>query len=240
MKALITGGSSDISRAIIKDLSKSYDCFYTASSMTSLEKNKDFFKSEDINTEGFIFDFSSPVLDKNDFDVLILCAASKQKKINSIVDLDINEVKSYISENVNSNVLLIQKCLEHMVKNEFGRIIFISSISTEIGTSGYAPYIISKSAIEGLIRNIAVDFSDKNITANTLRLGPFKTSRTKAFWKRDFYQDHMRKLILQNKMGEPSMVNSFINSLIAKDSFVNGQSINISGGLPLIDFKRFK
>ena len=122
-----------------------------------------------------------------------------------------------------------------MKENQFGRILFISSVAATNGTSQYGLYSMGKSAIEGLITNIAVDYGKYNITANTIRPGIIKTQRTKRFWERSYYEKRMSRGIPMGKLGEPEQVASACLPFLDKESYITGTSLNVSGGLPLIN-----
>ena len=61
------------------------------------------------------------------------------------------------------NVWLLRRVLPSMVEARWGRIVFISSVSTVNGTGRYGAYVLCKSALEGLVRNLAVDYGEFNV-----------------------------------------------------------------------------
>ena len=236
MKLLVTGGSSDLAKAIIAHRSQIGDeCYFTASSPESLKKTQDFYDENKISAKGLIYNFSDKKIEKTEFDGVVLNAAAKMKVNKKVTELSFEEIQEYVSSEVFGNLSLLQQILPQMEKNEFGRIVFISSLSTVIGTSNYPSYIMAKSSLEGLIRNIAVDYAKHNILANSLRLGVFKTSRLRALWKRDFYQKAMSDLIVQGRMGEAQDLIGPINMLLAKDLYTTGTLIDLAGGLPMVN-----
>ena len=58
-----------------------------------------------------------------------------------------------------------------MVRNKFGRIISLSSVSGIIGNTGQANYAASKAGLIGFSKTIAREFAKKNITVNCLAPG---------------------------------------------------------------------
>ena len=198
MRILLTGGSSDIGREFaIHRFNEGDEVFLTASNNKSLQSNKDYFKKKNISINHILFNFSSPeestesiqdIFNSGGLDALILNAWSRNNILKRFHNENFLETKEYLEKNLFGNMWLIHTVLPHMVENKFGRIIFISSISTEIGTGRYAKYIIGKSALEGLVKNLAVDYGKYNILSNTIKLGLFKTSRTENFWKDETYQ----------------------------------------------------
>lgn len=231
-KVLITGGSSDIAFEMISNLAKEYEVTYTCSTSMSLESCAERYNA--LNVKGIVYNFASNEA-PSDYDILILNACSKDKHLKTLDELKTDKQLAYISENLKGNLNIIKASLNHMNSNQFGRIVLISSLSTQMGTSKYSSYIMLKAALEGLIKNIAVDYASSNIIANTLRLGIFKTSRNKMIWKREAYQKKASEHILQAKMGEPASVILPLRSLIDDNAYLTGQEINIAGGLPLLN-----
>lgn len=223
MRILITGGNSDITKALIHE--RSNDTIYTTHTSTST------------NTKSILFNLSEATkyteyLPDN-IDVLILNAASYVPPRRRLHEFKIEKIVSEINMNILGNITLLHHYLPKMIEKNFGRIIFISSVSTQTGTSKYPLYIAAKSALEGLIKNIVVDYSKNGITANTLQLGAFKTSRTKPHWEKDGYESKINKIIPSGRMGIPNDILPIIDCII-KSSYLNGAQILVSGGLPLM------
>ena len=236
MRVLVSGGSSDIARAIIKHRSSLGDeCFYTYSRTKTKETNERFYAENKITAKGLLYNFVDKELDSEEFDCLVLNAASKMPRNKILTELSEKEIEDYITHEIMGNISLVKKILPYMVKKNFGRIIFVSSLSTQIATSKYFSYIAVKSALEAMIKNIAVDYSKHNIHANILRLGLFKTSRLRMLWKRESYQEMVRKLVMQGRMGEPKDILPALDMMLAKDIYMNGSAIDLAGGLPLIN-----
>ena len=210
-RLLITGGSSDIAYEIIKELDKEYNITYTCSNEQSLVKMQK--RYTDTSAKGIIYKFGDDFSEK--FDIIILNACSKVKELKTFHELNTVKEMEYLSSNILGNMQVIKASLPYMISENFGRIILISSLSTQTATSKYSSYIMLKSALEGLISNIAVDYSQYNILSNTLRLGIFKTSRNRMIWKRQKYQEKINQQILLNRMGRPADVIAPIKLLIA-------------------------
>jgi 3-oxoacyl-[acyl-carrier protein] reductase len=140
----------------------------------------------------------------------------------------------YISSNIHGTLWLIHHLLPALIARNYGRLILISSVSTQTGTSLYSMYCTAKAALEGLFLNLAVDYGMYNILANIVRAGLFKTSRTKLFWQNSDYQEKMAKIIPQGTMGEPEQLAESLTPLLSPSSYMNGSIMTVSGGLPMI------
>jgi 3-oxoacyl-[acyl-carrier protein] reductase len=76
---------------------------------------------------------------------------------------------------MNINVLFILKTLSFLLKhkkiNEYAKLVIISSIWEELTRENKLSYTISKSALSGLVKNVAFDLSSKNILINNILPG---------------------------------------------------------------------
>ena len=190
MKVFITGGSSEIAQGIIKRLfSKGHDILTTSSSKENMSEVENVYKKLNIPVRVIHHNLSESSLTTelseyllNECEVLILNAASKVEKLKLFHHMKSEELSKSIDGDILGNCLLIQKSLEGMVDRKFGRIIFISSTASNMGTSRYGLYCLTKNAIEGLINNLSIDYGKHNILSNTISPGLMQTERTKRFW----------------------------------------------------------
>ncbi|MDP1602881.1 MAG: SDR family oxidoreductase [Legionella sp.] len=243
MNILITGGSSDIARAIAKRrLNLGDKIIITCSSEERLQKTLADYQEKNLDVTGFVYNFSNPegsidaitALLKEPVDALILNAFTRVTRFRKLHESRYETTHDYIMQNVQGNLWLLHRLLPGMLANNFGRLIFISSISAITGTSRYGAYCAAKAAIEGLFLNLAVDYSADNILANIVRLGTFKTDRTRLFWKNAQYQEKIAQITPQGAMGEPDQAAEALDPLLSPTSFMTGSVITVSGGLPLV------
>ena len=76
-------------------------------------------------------------------------------------DQDFSEV---LDTNLTGAFRTAKQALRGMMKNRWGRIIFVSSLSGRIGQVGQSSYAASKSALLGLSRSLAKEYASRNIT----------------------------------------------------------------------------
>lgn len=245
MRILITGGSSDIASAIVEDRVKKGDTVvFTASTAESLERTLSQYAALGPSVAGFVFDFACPEESlealtpflNDGIDALILNAFERVPTLRKFHEIETTVASSYVGRQIDGNFWLLHAVLKCMTERKFGRLILISSVSAAIGTSNYGVYCAAKAALEGLFLNLAVDYGAEDILSNVLRLGVFRTRRTRVFWRQPEYVDKINRLIPQGKMGSPSQVCELIGPLLSRTSYVNGATIAVSGGLPLTPF----
>ena len=78
-----------------------------------------------------------------------------------------------------STTVAARTAAKSMVRNRFGRIISISSVSGVIGNAGQTNYSASKAGLIGMTKTIARELAKKNITANCVAPGFIETEMTK-------------------------------------------------------------
>jgi len=128
---------------------------------------------------------------------------------------------------------LTQKLLPLM--NDGGRIINLSSGLTRFAMPGSAPYAAMKGAIEVLTRYFAKEFAARGITANTVAPGAIATDFSGGM-VRDNPEVNKRvaEFTALGRVGVPDDIGPMIASLLAEENrWVNGQRIEVSGGMML-------
>lgn len=238
MKLLITGGSSDIAFETAKRRAAMGDeITITASSEESLAKTLAEYKAGDVNAKGLVYNLEAPAEPAGgfgSFDGLILNAASRTVKLRKFADWSEKDGTEYLRTNIDGNLWLLRHLIPGMCDRKFGRVIFISSLSAVQGTSRFGYYCAAKSALEGLFLNLAVDYGEDNVFFNIVRPGVIATDRTKRFWKRGHYLEKMKEIVPTGALGEPSQVAEVMDPLLSKTSYMNGSTVTVSGGLPLM------
>ena len=186
MRILITGGHSSIAQAIAADrAARGDEVCLTASSRASCKNLAAKCRDRRIEATCAVFDLAHPRRTGrrlDDFlraaDALILVAATPVRTLNRFHAIPAEETDASIDADIKGNLHLLRRVLPGMLERSFGRIVFVSSVSVAMGTPHYGTYCLTKSALEGLILNLAVDYGDHNVLSNVVRLGVFKTSRT--------------------------------------------------------------
>ena len=123
----------------------------------------------------------------------------------------------------------------YMVKNNYGRIINISSTSA-LGNRGQANYATAKAGLQGFTKTLAIELGKFGVTVNAVAPGFIETDMTKATAERlgisfeEFVQDGVRKIPV-GRTGKPEDVaNTVAFFADERSSFVNGQVIYVAGG----------
>ena len=223
---LFFGASSGIGQKLINLLNKKYKviCFYNKNKIKvkkGIELKKiDFLKQNEINKISTIKNLQNHNI------VILNFATIKIDKLSFHVKE--NEFNDTMQVNVNAFLKIINKIIPYMMKNNWGRIINISSTGGIAGDKGTILYSMSKNAAQSMMRVMSKEYGKFNITFNTLKLGNFNYGLFKKL-KKD-YQKKLLAKVPSNKTGDIKNISNAIDFLIKSD-YVNGSSINIDGGL---------
>lgn len=140
------------------------------------------------------------------------------------------EWDNVIETNLTGTFNLSKVFIKNMIKNKFGRIINISSISGLMGNPGQVNYSSSKAALTGFTKSLAKEVGSRNITVNSVAPGYIQTDMT------SFLEDEIRMNIIKNiplgRIGKVDDVSELVMFLASDEaSYITGQTISVDGGL---------
>ena len=140
------------------------------------------------------------------------------------------EWDNVIETNLTGTFNLSKVFIKNMIKNKFGRIINITSISGLMGNPGQVNYSSSKAALTGFTKSLAKEVGSRNITVNSVAPGYIETDMT------SFLEDETRMNIIKNiplgRIGKVDDVSKLVMFLASDEaSYITGQIISVDGGL---------
>lgn len=124
---------------------------------------------------------------------------------------------------------------EWMVKNQYGRMINLSSVSA-LGSRGQANYAAAKAGIQGFTKTLAIELGKFNITVNAIAPGFIVTDMTKSVAERmsiSFEELKEAKInhIPVGRAGTPKdIAHAVVFFASPESSFVSGQILYVAGG----------
>ncbi|MGY2202698.1 3-oxoacyl-ACP reductase family protein [Pseudomonas gingeri] len=129
--------------------------------------------------------------------------------------------------NVRAAFVAAQCAARHMAEGD--RIILMGSVVAErSGFPGSSVYSMSKSALVGLTRGIALDLAPRGITVNLVQPGPTATDMNPADGP---HHEAVRNLVPLKRMGSGEEIADMVAYLASPGaSFVTGTSLSVDGG----------
>jgi NAD(P)-dependent dehydrogenase (short-subunit alcohol dehydrogenase family) len=198
--------------------------------MVKFDSERVLFVCGDVSDGNVVSQFISQTINKfGVIDVLVNNAGMRFRK--EFLDIGNDELDQVLNVNLKSVVSLCQKVLPHMVKNNGGKIINMSSIAGTLGFSDLSGYVMSKAAIIGLTKSLAVEFAGKNIQINTLAPGFCKTSYFEKFQENTELYDFTLSRIPMNRWGSSKEVADVCVFLASNMSnYMTGEVLKVDGG----------
>jgi gluconate 5-dehydrogenase len=149
-----------------------------------------------------------------------------------LVEVEEQDWDQVLDVNLKGIFLVGQAVAKQMIKQEYGRIINISSVLGTVGMSFQTSYAASKGGINQLTKVWAEELAAHNITVNAIGPGYIKTPMTED-WLSD--PDRFRNIInntMLKRVGELSDIAGPIVFLASDAStYITGQILNVDGGL---------
>ena len=237
--ALVTGGSRGIGKAISLSLGKSFNVVvgYSSSKDSAKEVVKDIVKSGGTATAIQVDVKSSESIEnafvtiEEEFDgVDVLVNNAGITKDNILPRLKEDDWNDVIDTNLSGSFKTSQRAIKHMMKNKWGRIVFISSIVGMMGNQGQANYAASKAGLIGLSKSIAKEMGSRNITSNVIAPGYVDTDMT-AFLTDEQKNNIIEQLSIK-RIGKPEDIANIVSFLTSDESeYITGQVISVDGGI---------
>ena len=226
---IVTGASGGLGSIVVEKLSKFDRVIAVYNSSKPIEKNYNNIKwiKSDLRSISGVEKVIREVSKYNNKKISFLNMSTK--KIDSLlVSHDLNLWDESISINLSSPFYFAKLLIPLMIKNKWGRFMFVTSTGGMRGDIGTVSYSASKTGLLGLSRVISKEYSKFNITSNIISLCTFDTGLFHNL------SEKKRKKILETIPSKRTgNIDNVVNvvDFIVKSDYVNGSIINIDGGM---------
>ena len=234
--AIVTGGAQGFGLAIAK---KFLDCgaevIVWDIDKSALKRTQESIKNEKFTTQ--IVDITNfnevtknieLITNKKNIDIFINNAGITGLNAG-VWDYPVEEWQKVINVNLNAVFYCCKAVVPHMIKNNYGRIVNIASISGKEGNANASAYSSSKAGVIGLTKSLGKELADKNIAVNVVTPAGAKTRILDQMTKE--HVNFMLSKVPRNRFLEVDELASLVAWLSSEEnSFSTGAVFDISGG----------
>lgn len=247
-RAIVTGGTRGIGRAIVRELAARSCCGVLFSDVAFIYNSCDECADEiqkevgSLDTKIFAFkaDASSfeaaqatideAIKDLGGVDILVNNAGITRD--NLLLRMSEKEFDDVISINLKSVFNYTKAVLKPMIQQKYGRIINIASVVGITGNAGQANYAASKAGVIGFTKSIAREVASRGITVNAVAPGFIETDMTAKLNEKQ--REALQNTIPMQRLGTPEDVARVVGFLSSDEAaYLTGQVIAVDGGMTM-------
>jgi len=247
-RAIVTGGTRGIGRAIVKELAAKSCCGVLFSDVAfiynSCDECAEEIKQEISDSGTQIYAFKANVSDYEQTEETVKAAIEKLGGIDILINnagitrdnlllrMSENDFDDVINANLKSVFNYTKAVLRPMIKQRYGRIINIASVVGLIGNAGQSNYVASKAGVIGFTKAMARELASRNITVNAVAPGFIQTDMTNKL------TDEQKQTLIKNiplgRLGKPEDVAKVVGFLCSEEAdYITGQIIAVDGGMTM-------
>lgn len=168
-------------------------------------------------------------------DVLIHCAGiNDPKPFSESTD---ESISTTMKINTFSFLYIIQELSKYFVENTT-KILAISSIYGSISRVGRLEYTTSKSALNGMLKTLALELASKGIIINSISPGFIETKLTYKNNSKITIDEIISKIPV-GRLGQPDEIAWYVKVLCSpQNNYLTGQNLIVDGGYLIGGFQK--
>ena len=152
----------------------------------------------------------------------------------AISEIPDSAYEKIMATNVKSNLWLARLVVDDMIESGGGSMMFTSSIGAFKASPTLGTYGMSKLALIGLVRNLALEYGPKGVRANAICPGLIRTDFAKALWTDPAAEKRVNDDTPLRRLGEPDDLAGLAVFLASDASrYMTGQALTVCGGVSM-------
>lgn len=240
--ALVTGGSRGIGRAVCIRLAKegidlviNYSSNRDAAEETAAECEKMGIRTlcvqADVDVEKDVDRLFDEAMKLNGrLDILVNNAGIT--KDNLLMRMKPEDFDRVLQVNLYGTFYCMKKASRIMLRQRYGRIVNMSSVSGLHGNPGQVNYSAAKAGVVGMTKALAKELAAKNVTVNAVAPGMIDTDMMAAV--SDAAREKIAAMVPMRRMGRPEDVAEAVAFFASPSAaYITGQVLCVDGGMAI-------
>ena len=237
---LITGAASDVGRVLALDLSAEYDLLLTDYDVEELENTAKVIRE---HSSANVILWEQNLLDGETIEASLaevladhgitvskfihLAGFCRKAPLKMMRHSDYNDAFNLM---VTSAAMIIKSLTSRKINaRALDSAILVSSSSAVRGVKTFSAYGAAKAAMNGLMRNLAIELAPR-VRVNSILPGGMITRATEALYEDEAFRSRAEKLYPLG-IGTPDKLKGLVRLLLSDDAdWITGQEIVIDGG----------
>jgi NAD(P)-dependent dehydrogenase (short-subunit alcohol dehydrogenase family) len=160
----------------------------------------------------------------------LVCSAGV-REIGDVYTIAAEEWDNVIAVNLSGTFYCCQAAARRMRETGGGTIVNISSVGGLVGLARRPAYTAAKHGVVGLTKSLARDLGPARIRVNAICPGLIRTPLTEQYFAEDAFEEGLRTVIPQGRVGVASDVADAALYLTSDQSaYVTGIALTVDGG----------
>ena len=139
----------------------------------------------------------------------------------NVLETEIDEIDTMIHQHIRTSYGMVKAFLPPMLKNGWGRLLAVSSISASHSPGNHVPYVIGKAGMEALMMSLAMELKGSGVTSNLVMVNTI-----------DVKHERIKNPSKENQSwSTPEEISATLLHLCTEESgIINGARIPLFGG----------
>ena len=242
--AIVTGGAQGIGRAVVERFAEAGAAAVVIADIQDQEATKCAQEIMDAKG-GSIISIRTDVSQLEQVKSMVQATLDHYGRIDILVnnaglcpvvawdDVTLENWNRILAVNLTGTLLCTQSVIPSMKKQQFGRIVFISSEAAFNGSyTAHVAYGVTKAGELALMYSVAKGFAQYKILANAITCGPVDTPLGHSLGA-EFWAESDKRTLLNRHASAHEIADTVLFLVSGRSTYITGQVVRVNGGMNL-------
>ena len=160
-------------------------------------------------------------------DILVNVAGGAQVK--PVIEVSETEWDHIINMNLKSVFLCSQAVLPTMIKQNYGKIVSISSIYGFTGNATRASYSAAKAGVAVFTKSLALEVVGQGVNVNAVAPGRILTDRVRSHYTEEEWNERVVQIPMKRAGTPEEIASTALFLVLDENQYITGQTIHVNG-----------